>query len=172
MNSEDIFNKLEHVTNETLEELDKVHGPYWKSRNDLAKLIITVSAGILALTTTFASNIPSESIAFAFIVAEWFFLIMSVSASMGSLWYTMQITAVRVHFVNQGPEIKEQIGITFKHDPSEAEKEVFGKLATGPFKSLGKNDAKAWLLLRFGMASFVISLILLFAVGVAKYGFL
>jgi hypothetical protein len=160
------LDQYEKATKETLDEMNKVHGPYWQARNDLARVLITVSAAILALTVTFSSsNLLNRTPEYCIylILFTWFFLICTIMVCIASLWLTMKISSVHIHFVNQQPIFLKKVEQMLAH--GRFEKEFFEGLFSAPFKNVGKNDTWSYRLLLTGLVFFSLSLISLCWVG-------
>jgi hypothetical protein len=164
----DLLKKYEKVTKETSDEMFSTHGPYWKARGDLARLLITLSSAILALTITFVPDVLSNCILPVSILIEWMLLIIVVASCIGSLWFTMEITAIYIHFVNQGPMVQK----TLEDGALNKEKGILTEYINNPFKDVSKNDKKAWRLLKIGMICFLISLIMLCIIGINRFFFM
>jgi len=160
------LDKYEKVTKETLDEMNIVHGPYWKARDTLARLLITVSATILALTVTFSSTNLAKKTLFILLFSEWISLVVSVLFCLIGLWFSMKISSIHIHFSNQQSAVLQKVKKMLEH--GHFEKEFFEGLFSAPFKDLGKNDKRSWVLLRCGLVSFILSLFLLCVIGWAS----
>lgn len=162
------INKYKHfidgykqATKETTEEYIKVFSLNWTARNDFAKIIITVSSAILALTVTFASNTlfkifpPNKLI---YIYSEWGLLLITLLTSIASLGLYIVVTTARILFIKQQPEFIKKVEEMISH--GRFEKEFFDGLMFAPFDKVYKYDRYSGYCLKASVISFVFSLML------------
>jgi hypothetical protein len=90
------YSALAKDTNETI-------APLIVARNDIAKVLITLSSAILALTITASSGIfekylhAEKSI---YLIATWFMLMLTILLCLSSLWMSMNIVRLIIEFKN------------------------------------------------------------------------
>jgi len=151
--------------NEILEELNKVHGPYWRSRNELAKLLVSLSSAALVLTVTFskdlAANVPQGWKASLFLC--WISFAMSTIAGVISLWASTKFYTLQIMFFNQREEMKKRIDEMKKQGKFQVE--LFQDLFLWPFSKLSPYDKAAGLAINAGLGLFVLALIFLSLFG-------
>ncbi len=80
---------LFRAVHETLHEIAAASEPYWKARDDIAKTIISIASGTIALTVTFSSSISSADTHIfwkGLLCAGWILLLLSIVTAIASLW--------------------------------------------------------------------------------------
>ncbi|MHB8843999.1 MAG: hypothetical protein ACYC7L_04560 [Nitrospirota bacterium] len=137
----------------------------WSYRNDLAKTIIALSAGMLALLVSLSASPLFKSIPSWMLLSNMFLLILAVFLSVASLWKIISVTHVGMDFMKMSTAFAKSYEQMIKQ---------YGKFEPGkindffriPFDRAWKNHNLAFWYLRIGMMFFVCSLLLLFFIGV------
>ncbi len=158
-----------NCVNETLSEIDTVHGPFWKAKNDFLKLIVGLSSGALALIFAFSKTIlylnqPNENITpiiriLLFSVYIIFFI--SINSGVISIWFSSKIKAVHIWFYYNTQLLTESINKMKEKDCYE--EEDFNDLFSKPFERVRKYDNYAGKLLTVSFYSYL-SALLVFSV--------
>lgn len=156
----------EKATKETVEEYIKTFSLNWTARNDFAKIIITLSSAILALTVTFASGtlfktFPRNQLYFIYL--EWALLIVTLLFGIASLGLYITVTKAHIMFLEQQPAFIKKVEQMVHH--GRFEKEFFDGIFLAPFSKVYEYDGYSYLCLRISAVSFVLSLIVLCGIG-------
>jgi len=114
---------------EVSEEMSEIHGGVWDGREDLAKLLISLSSAILVGTVTFSGSLlkvgSDQASCPSLIVLSWALLFLSLSAGLFSLWHSNTLKSFRARFTNSEPEIaKEAAQLDPKKDPEQLKLEI------------------------------------------------
>ena len=90
----------------------EVHGRLWEGRENLAKLIISLSSAMLVGTITFSSTLLSSSSGVTswpdLLLISWFLLYLSMCLGILSLWHSNTLKSFKARFFNSEPEIKQE----------------------------------------------------------------
>jgi len=149
---------------EVSEEIQEVHGPLWEAREQLAKLVVSLSSAILVGTITFSGDfIGSQEDSAqcpALVVVSWLLLFTSLVAGVVSLWFSTTFKSFRVRLTNAEPALKESAGqLDPLLPPDELQKELvalvasFAKAGSEP---VGRADTGARLALVGSLISFAL----------------
>ena len=97
---------------EVNEEMSEIHGRVWDGREDLAKLLISLSSAILVGTVTFSGSLlkvgSDQASCPSLIILSWFLLFLSLSAGLFSLWHSNTLKSFRARFTNSEPDIARE----------------------------------------------------------------
>lgn len=154
----------------TAEEFIKAFTLNWTYRNDFAKIIITLSTGLLALlvglsSSSIFSNIPPELFLFNMIL-----LILTIAANISSLWTIIEVTLIHQYFMELEPTFGKRFEEMIKKY-GRFEPDHINDLFLIPFNKTWQSHNRAYSLLRIGTLFFVASLITLSVIGfMAKPG--
>lgn len=156
------------TVDEVLDRLDKIHGPNWTARNDFAKIIITLSSGILALTVSISSGLFTKGYQQNLTINNYFlvelvFLMITIFSSVFSVWLCMKVTFLRIQFENQRTKFVEQAIILEKKGVTMSE--LFKQVSLERFDKIFKLDTLADRLLHVGLISFGVSMLILSLIG-------
>ncbi len=150
---------------ETAEEFIKSFKLNWTYRNDFAKIIITLSSGILALlvalsSSSFFKTVPAELILFNMIL-----LLFTIAFNLASLWIIIKVTLIHQHFMALGPtfakRFEEMIQKYNRFEPDH-----INDLFLEPFNKAWESHNRAYSSLRIGTIFFICSLLALVSIGV------
>lgn len=154
------------TVDDLLDRFDKIHGPNWTARNDFAKIIITLSSGILALTVSISSGLFAKGYQQSmtnYFLTELVFLIFSIFSCVVSIYLCMRITMLRIQFENQRTKFIENTLVLEKQGVSMPE--FFKQVLFERFDKTFKLDMLAGWLLHVGLISFGLSMFVLFLIG-------
>jgi hypothetical protein len=150
---------------EIVKELDKIHGPYWRSQSDLAKLIVSLSSAALVLTVTFskdlAVNLSNGWKVFLFL--SWLSFAVSTVIGIIGLWAFTKFHTVQIMFFNQREQMKIRIAEMKRQDKFKAE--LFEDLLSAPFFKLKKYEKAAGVAVVVELVLFILALFLLSLFG-------
>lgn len=153
------------------EEITDVHGRYWEARDNLVKLVLSLSAAILAGTISFSQSIlgvASCPLAGWLLIASWLFFLISISAGIASLWNGTTLHSFRIRFNNAEPAIKAEAAALKNGSPSEVMDnvlEILSKYTDQALQPLGSADLWAKRLAFGCLLSFALGLAIFLAVG-------
>jgi hypothetical protein len=150
---------------ETAEEFINAFTLNWTYRNDFAKIVITLSSGILALlvalsSSSFFKNVPAE-----LILANMILLLVTIALNLASLWTIIKVTLVRQYFMELEPTFGERFEEMIKKY-GRFEPDHINDLFLIPFAKTWKSHNQAYSLLNFGKIFFICSLLALVLIGV------
>lgn len=111
-NPEMVVLQTSSAANEIIDEIEKVHGPIWAGRQELCKLIITLSSALLAGTITFSGKIletpdPTGCIR-PVLVLSWVMTYASICFCLVTMWYSNKFHDIRARLVNSEAELAAQ----------------------------------------------------------------
>lgn len=156
---------------EISEEIASVHGRYWEARDALIKLVLSLSAAILAGTISFSENILGVSacpLAGSLLIASWFLFLVSICAGIASLWNGTTLHSFRVRFTNAEPAITAEAAAVKSNDPSDLLDKVLDilrKYSDLALQPLGKADLWAKRYAKTCLIAFALALGLFLLVG-------
>lgn len=112
INKEYIVLQARSAGEEAGAKMAEVHGRLWEGRENLAKLIVSLSSAMLVGTITFSSSLitsnsptPSSS---GLIVLSWVLLFLSMCLGILSLWHSNTLKSFRARFFNSEPAIEQE----------------------------------------------------------------
>jgi len=128
-----------------------VHGRLWEGRENLAKLIISLSSAMLVGTVTFSSTLlGSTSSATScpnLLIISWSLLFLSMCLGILSLWHSNTLKSFRARFFNSEPKIEQEAS---KLDPEVSQEDsikqilsIVKKYSDASLKPLGNADRNA-----------------------------
>jgi hypothetical protein len=147
-------------------EIQEIYGPLWEAREDLAKLVVSLSSAILVGTITFSGGLigvdaPTATCPFL-VIYSWCLLFLALSAGVVSLWFSANLKSFRLRLTNAEPQLIESAG---KLDPSlpldELQKELIKlvvKYANSGSKPIGRSDSGSGTFLKISLVSFGLGL--------------
>jgi len=110
---EKVLPAIRMAGDETAERMRYVHGPYWSSRLDMCKVVLTITAAMLVGTISFSGSLLGPGKAALnctpLLFAAWLLLVVSLCASLYALWYLYQSNTFHIIFNNKSPELTEAI---------------------------------------------------------------
>ena len=112
LNKDYLRQEAENAARDIRTKIDEVHGPYWKSRNEISKLIISLSSAILVGTITFSGSLLTSATGSAqcpsLIIVSWIFLLLSLLLGIASIWFNSVLLSFHPRFINSGPELDQK----------------------------------------------------------------
>lgn len=103
----------QHLTvDQVTEKIDRVHGPYWKARNDFLKLLITINTAVIAGTVTFSSSFIDSSNTtqcLNLLYVAWSLLFVSLISSVIAIWLSSQLYLFYPRYFNTKDKLEEKI---------------------------------------------------------------
>ncbi|MDZ7660909.1 hypothetical protein [Thiohalophilus sp.] len=112
LNKDYLRQEAENTAKDIRFKIDEVHGPYWKSRNEISKLIISLSSAILVGTITFSGSLLTSSTGAtqcpSLIIISWGFLLLSLLFGIASIWFDSVLLSFHPRFVNLGPQLDQK----------------------------------------------------------------
>ncbi len=104
-------------------EIFEVHGSLWKSREELSKLVISLSSAFLVGTISFSSSIVGQGTNLAscteVLVYSWVALFITICAGIFSLWHSNTLHSFHARFTNSQPNIEQEISELNAEEPVE-----------------------------------------------------
>ncbi len=112
INKDYLRQEAENAARDIRSKIDEVHGPYWKSRSEISKLIISLSSAILVGTITFSGSLLTSPAGTAqypsFVITSWVFLLLSLLLGIASVWFNATLMSFHPRFINSGPELDKR----------------------------------------------------------------
>lgn len=147
---------------EVAAEMQDIHGPLWEARENLAKLVVSLSSAILVGTITFSGGLIGSSTASAtcpgLVIISWSLLFVALCAGVVSVWFSTNLKSFRVRLTNAEPDFVENAG---KLDPSltaeQLKKEIVQlvlKYANSATKPIGRAETGSRHSLTVSLVSF------------------
>lgn len=84
----------------TAEKMFSVHEIFWKSRIEICKTIVSLTAAVLIGTISFSNSLFSGDCP-VFLLGAWCFFTLSIVSSTVALWYSYKLSSYKVLFFNQ-----------------------------------------------------------------------
>jgi hypothetical protein len=104
-------------------QMAEVHGRWWEGRENLAKLIISLSSVMLVGTITFSSNLvgPNSTTPLcpSLLVTSWVLQFTAMCLGILSLWHSNTLKSFRARFFNSENNIKEEVAQLNSELPAE-----------------------------------------------------
>ena len=112
INTEYIVQKARIAAEEVGADMVTVHGLLWEGRENLAKLIISLSSAILVGTITFSKGLlgseTSDPTCPSLLIISWALLFLSLACGIYSLWHANTLKTFRIRFLNSEPSIEKE----------------------------------------------------------------
>lgn len=112
INTKYIVQKARLAGEEAGAKMVEVHGRFWEGRENLAKLIVSLSSAMLVGTITFSGSLLGSNSAAttcpSLLVASWVLLFLSMCLGILSLWHSNTLKSFRARFFNAEPEIEQE----------------------------------------------------------------
>lgn len=112
INTEYIVKQARYAGEEAGAKMLEVHGRLWEGRENLAKLIISLSSAMLVGTITFSGSLLGSNSSFTtcpnLLVTSWVLLFFTMSLGLLSLWHSNTLKSFRAMFFNSEPQIEEK----------------------------------------------------------------
>lgn len=136
---------------EVASEVNEVHGPLWEARENLSKLLVSLSSGILVGTITFSGELMgvgnAAPVCSALVVVSWSMLFFSLISAILSLWFSTTFKSFMVRFTNAEPALLASLRHVDASMPVEELKEhlvdEIAKMARAASQPLGYADTGA-----------------------------
>lgn len=118
--------KFEEKLKTTPEEIEKVHGPFWNARYELAKNIVSLSSAALVLTVTFSKSLveakpPAVPVSLGgwryLLFGSWLAFLLCLIFATLSLWISIKLKTVGARLFNQRAKIEHALGNLDLNDP-------------------------------------------------------
>lgn len=152
---------------EGAEDFTKTFALNWTYRNDFAKTLITLSAGMLALLASLSPTTLLRTVPTWLLFLCMFSFFLTIFLNVMSLWIIIDVTRVAENFMDQEPEFAQKYEKMIQ-EHGRFEPESIGKLFLIPFEKAWISHIKAYKCLKGGAFLFVISLALLASVGLSS----
>jgi hypothetical protein len=136
----------------------------WTFRNDLAKVIITLSAGLLALLVS-ASTSLFKTVPIPLLLTCMTLLLLTILFNFASLWTIIEVTLIGQHFMELTPIFAKKYDEMIK-EHGRFEEGALNSLFDAPFEKAWNSHRRALLYLSIGIILFLCSLLLLFFIGI------
>jgi len=168
---ERLASKARDIGRETAEEIVAVHGPLWKARDDLTKLVLSLATAILAGTISFSSSIlnqTSSSFASLALIFCWFLMLIAICCGLASLWSANTLQSFRVRFTNAEPHIKAEarkIEASSEDEVMSAISDIIKRYSEEALNPLGPADVRAKYMSLAALVLFASSLGVFIVVG-------
>lgn len=151
---------------ESAEDFTKTFSLNWTYRNDFAKTLITLSAGMLALLASLSSTALLSAVPIWLLFLCMFSLFLTIFLNVMSLWIIIEVTRVAENFMEQEPEFAQKYEKMIQ-EHGRFEPKAIDNLFRMPFEKAWNSHIKAYNCLKGGAFLFVISLALLASVGLS-----
>ena len=158
-------NTFVSVGREATEAFNKQYALNWTYRNDFAKIVITLSSGLLALLVTLSSSSLFKAVPMLMLVINMVFLLLSIAFNLASLWIIIKATLIGHDFMQSRPAFAKKFAETIK-EHGRFEPFPLEDFFSAPFKKACKSHDLAYSFLRWGLIFFCCSLLILFSIGV------
>jgi hypothetical protein len=151
INTEYIIQKARMAGESAGADMTTVHGLLWEGRENLAKLIISLSSAILVGTITFSGDLLGTLGATptcpSLIIYSWALLFFSICTGLFSLWQANILKSFRIRFMNSEPALeKEAAQLNPALPPEELQEQIVAivkKYSDASLNPLGPADRKA-----------------------------
>jgi hypothetical protein len=176
LNLKEIMPRLDKAMDETAQKMAEVHGPYWNSRLDVSKVVLTITAAVLIGTISFSSSLIGPSkvglVYPCVLFASWGLFVISGISSLYAMWNLYKLNAHHILLINRQPMIEQELNnIGLKDSPEELKKELDQTILSittktlTPLKSCDQNSHYA---LAVQLLSFAVSLLMFMIFGVLQ----
>ncbi|MDH5784132.1 MAG: hypothetical protein OEZ16_00820 [Chromatiales bacterium] len=107
-----IVQQARYAGEEAGAKMAEVHGRLWEGRENLAKLIVSLSSTMLVGTITFSSSFLGSNAANTsypnLLIISWVVLFLSMCLGIVSLWHSNTLKSFRARFFNSEPAMKQE----------------------------------------------------------------
>ncbi len=111
INTDHIVRQARMVGEEAGAKMAEVHGRLWEGRENLAKLIVSLSSAMLVGTITFSSSFleanSTTTVCPQLLIISWSLLYGSMCLGLLSLWHSNTLKSFRARFFNSEPSIAQ-----------------------------------------------------------------
>lgn len=166
---DEIMQNAESSIDFTVDRMEKIHGSYWKSRAELAKLIISLSSVILVGTITFSGSLLGQNTThFSFIlIVSWTAFFTTLIGGVFCLYFSTKLHKSHAIFNNSTTNIEDEIKekAPESDDPMKIICDIIGKKSNEAFNPLGEADKNAEIAIKITIVTFVCGLLLFIIFG-------
>ncbi len=151
-------------------QIDKIHGPHWEDRSELARTLVAIGVAVFAGTIALSERLLADlCLAQTWLVlASWIFMLLSVSAGSVVLWHAANLHSFYPKYFNQRPALAKQLTALNATSPTLVNEVAALLKATidEALNPLGTADRTAHIAMRVCVALFFASLLsfLIFAI--------
>lgn len=165
---------IESAVSSSAEKMARIYGPTWAAKGDLAKILITVSSGLLAAVLAFSKEIleglSADLLCIAFVSMGG--LLLTVITSVCALFAATLLSTFQARQFNRKPQLREKLSQLDETSPRfEKDLEAIWKpMLDSDLEPIGRAADRANQFLIAGVVVFVVSLALFMVFVVKKYG--
>jgi len=161
--AKDVIIAQRKSVDEVVDRIDRVHGPYWRARLDLIKLLITILSALLAGTVTFSSSIvdnPETAKFLCLLYVAWSLLFLSLVSGVLAIWCSSKLHSFYPAYFNQSATLEAKIKALNNDDENFMDNVVgaFKEAIDNAIRPLGPADSRAEKATLCCLASFVLGL--------------
>lgn len=176
LNVNEIMPALDKAMDETVQKMTGVHGPYWNSRLDVSKVVLTITAAVIVGTISFSGNLvgpEKESLTWPFVLfVSWSFFVISGISSLYAMWNLYKLNSHHVLLINRQPMIQQRLSeVGRKESPEELKNELdqaILSITTETLTPLKACDQHSHYALAVQLVSFASALLLFMIFGVLQ----
>lgn len=154
-------------------QIDKVHGPHWEGRSELARNLVAIGvavfAGTIALSERLLADLrPAQT---WLILASWTLMLLSVSAGSIVLWHAANLRSFYPKYFNQRPALVKQIAALHAASPTLANDiaAILKITVDDALKPIGTADRAGHIAIRVCITLFFASLLCFLVFAVLRY---
>ena len=167
---------LEWSLDEAAKKISTVHGPYWNSRLDVSKVVLTITAAVLVGTVSFSSSLigpGKEDLQWQWsLFLSWGLFLISGAASVYAMWHLYKLNAYHVLLTNRQPYLEKKLKeIGPRNDEAQLKREIDRKILSitnETLSPLALSDKYSHRLLAIQLGSFVTALLVFIIFGIAQ----
>ena len=171
-----ISSALEGTIDDTVAKMTRVHGPYWNSRIDVSKTVLTITAAVLVGTISFSSSLlgPGKSVLQfqGALFVSWVLFMLSGFAALYAFWHIYKLNSRHVLLSNTKPNIEKKLNeVGSKQTEGELKLEldkILIKMVNESLSPLAESDQHSHYALACQLVTFALGLLAFLVFGVAQ----
>ncbi len=171
LNKRHLRKEAEKAARDIKHEMDEVHGPYWKSRADLAQLLISLSSVILVGTITFSESLlgsaTGQTKCVWVLIGSWAFLLLCLVFGILCIWFNAMLFSFHPRFINLGPELEKRLDSLDPKSESMVQDMlgIVGEISTQALEPVGRADRWSFRALVGALLTFVLGILAFIVFG-------
>ncbi|PHS76131.1 MAG: hypothetical protein COB19_02195 [Porticoccus sp.] len=173
INRDYLEQNAEDTGRDIVAKINEVHGPQWKHRLELTKLMVSLTSAILVGTITFSGTLIQSKVPQNpswLLILSWALILASLIAALGSFWAHSNLLSFHPRWVNSMPTLRSRFEKLKPNSPNLVQDilDIIGQESIKALEPVGKADIWSNRLLKSSFATFVVGLICFLIFGACQ----
>ncbi len=174
INHDYLEQNAEDTGRDIVAKINEVHGPLWKHRLELTKLMASLTSAILVGTITFSGTLIQNDGPQGqtwLIILSWALILLSLIFALSSFWAHTYLLSFHPRWVNSMPELRHRFSEELNAQSPNFVQDILNIIGQESIKALepvGTADNWSNWLLQASFATFIVGLICFFVFGACQ----